>query len=273
MKKSVLRKYAHLTAKVGVNIQKGQDVVVYASVDQEELVSYVVEECYKLGARQVLVEWSSDRITKLAYQKESVKILSTVNPWVIEKQKYYCKQLPAFIFIDSDDPDGLKGIKQSKMAEVAKNRYPILKPFRDERENKYQWTIIGAPSKAWAKKVFPDLPYRRAMEKLWDAILYTSRVTDDPIKAWDEHNKDLEKRTKFLNSLNLDYLHYQSSNGTDFKVWLGENILWEAGGERTLGSNIFYNPNIPTEECFTSPIKGKAEGKVVATKPLSYQGQ
>lgn len=273
MKKSILRKYAKLTAKVGANVQKGQDVVVYANVDQELFVSYIVEECFRLGAKRVMVEWGSDKITKLVQQKESVKVLSEVTPWVIEKQKYYCKDLPAVIFVDSDDPDGLKGVNQKKMAEVMKNRYPILKPYRDERENKYQWTIVGASSKAWAKKVFPELSPNKAIEKLWEAILYTSRVTDDPIKAWDEHNKDLEKRTKFLNSLNLDYLYYQSSNGTDFKVWLNDKVLWEAGGEKTLGSNIFFNPNIPTEECFTSPIKGKAEGKVVATKPLSYQGQ
>ncbi len=273
MKKSILRKYAKLTAKVGANVQKGQDVIIYAAVDQELFVSYIVEECYRLGARQVFVEWSSDRVSKISLIKESVKVLSEVHPWVIEKQKYYCKELPAMIHVDSDDPDGLKGVDQSKMAEVMKNRYPILKPFRDERDNKYQWTIVGAASKPWAKKVFPDLPVNKAMEKLWEAILYTSRVTDDPIKAWNEHNKDLEIRTNFLNSLNLDYLHYQSSNGTDFKVWLSNQILWEAGGERTLGSNIFFNPNIPTEECFTSPIKGKAEGKVVATKPLSYNGQ
>ena len=273
MKKAVLRKYARLTAKVGANVQKGQTVLVYASVDQEELTSLIVEECYKLGAKEVFVEWNSDKITKLAYQKESVDTLSTVHPWVIEKQKYYNKELPAMIYIDSDDPDGLKGVNQAKLAQVRKNRYPILKPYRDERDNKYQWTIIGAPSVAWAKKVFPDLPKRKAVEKLWEAILLTSRVTEDPIKAWNEHNADLEKRTKYLNSLDIDFLHYESSNGTNFRVWLSNNILWEAGGEKTLGSNIFFNPNIPTEECFTSPIKGKAEGKVVATKPLSYQGQ
>ena len=273
MKKSILRKYAKLTAKVGANIQKGQDVIVVGSVDQELLVSYIVEECYKLGARQVIVDWSSDLITKLQLQKESVETLSEVAPWTIEKQKYYNAKLPAFIYIDSDDPDGLKGVDQGKLAKVQMNRYPILKPYRDERENKYQWTIIGAPSVRWAKKVFPDLPKGKAVEKLWEAILLTSRVTDDPIKAWKEHNEDLEKRTRYLNSLDIDFLHYESSNGTDFKVWLSNNVLWEAGGERTLGSNIFFNPNIPTEECFTSPIRGKAEGLVVATKPLSYQGQ
>ena len=273
MKKSILKKYAKLTAKVGANVQKEQDVVIYASVDQEELVSYVVEECYKLGARKVTVEWNSDRVTKLAYLKESVKTLSEVTPITIEKQKYFNSKLPAMIYIDSDDPDGLKGINQSKMTEVAKNRYPILKPYRDERDNKYQWTIIGAPSKAWAKKVFPNLSSKKAIEKLWEAILFTSRCNDDPIKAWNEHNADLAKRTEYLNSLDIDYLEYKSSNGTDFKVWLNDKVSWEAGGETTLGSNIFFNPNIPTEECFTSPIKGKAEGKVVATKPLSYQGQ
>lgn len=273
MKKSILRKYAKLAAKVGVNVQKGQDVVIVASVDQEDLVVYVVEECYRLGANKVTVEWGSDRLTKIHYQKASVETLSEVTPQMIEKQKYYNSKLPAMIYIDSDDPDGLKGINQQKMATVMKNRYPILKPYRDERDNKYQWTIIGAASKAWAKKVFPDLPAKQAVNKLWDAILYTSRCNEDPIKAWNEHNADLEKRTNFLNSLDIDYLEYKSNNGTDFKVWLNNIVKWEAGGERTLGSNIFFNPNIPTEECFTSPIKGKAEGIVVATKPLSYQGQ
>lgn len=273
MNKSILRKYAKLAAKVGVNVQKGQDVVVMASVDQEELVTYVVEECYKLGARKVSVEWNSDKITKLTYQKQSIDTLSEVTPVVIEKQKYYCDKLPAMIYIDSDDPDGLKGVNQAKMAKVMQKRYPILKPFRDQRDNKYQWTIIGAPSAMWAKKVFPHLSKGQAIKKLWEAILLTSRVTDDPIKAWEEHNADLEKRTNFLNGLDIDYLEYKSSNGTDFKVWLNKIVKWEAGGERTLGSNIFFNPNIPTEECFTTPIKGKAEGKVVATKPLSYQGQ
>ena len=273
MKKAVLRKYAKLIAKVGANVQKGQCVLLYANVEQKELAALVVEECYRLGAKEVFVEWDCDKITKLAYQKESVDVLSTVHPWTIERQKFYNQELPAMIYIDSDDPDGLKGVSQAKLAEIQKRRYPILKPYRDERENKYQWTIVGAPSVAWAKKVFPDLPKRKAIEKLWEAILLTSRVTEDPIQAWKEHNADLEKRTNYLNSLDIDFLHYESSNGTNFKVWLSNNVKWEAGGEVTLGSNIFFNPNIPTEECFTSPIKGKAEGKVVASKPLSYQGQ
>ena len=273
MKKSMLKKYAHLIAKVGGNVQKGQDVWVLANVDQEELVNFIVEDCYKLGARRVFVRWLSDKINKTMYQRESVEALSEIPNFEIERQKYLVEKNPVMIYIESSDPDGMKGVDQEKLAQVMQNTYPIIKPFRDQRENKYQWVIAGAASPEWAKKVFPNLSKKKAVEALWDAILKTSRCTDDPIKAWKEHNKDLEKRTDYLNSLNLDYLHYTSSNGTDFKVWLLPNALWMAGGERTLGSNIFYNPNIPSEECFTSPEKGKAEGIVYSAKPLSYNGE
>ena len=273
MKKSILRKYAQLIAKVGANVQKGQDVIIYAEVDQELLASYIMEEAYKLEARKVTVEFSSTLCSKISLKKAKVKDLAEVTDWQIEKQKYINKKLPVYIYLESSDPDGLKGVKQSKLSAISRLTYPILKPLREERENKYQWVIAGAASPAWAKKVFPDLPKGKAVEKLWEAILYTSRCNEDPIKAWEQHNKDLENRTNFLNSLNIDYLEYHSSNGTNFKVWLNELVKWEAGGEYTQGSHIFYNPNIPTEEAFTSPIKGKAEGVVVSSKPLSYQGQ
>ena len=273
MNKSTLRKYAKLIAKVGANVQKGQEVVISANVSQELLASLVSEECYKLGASIVTVEFTSDLTAKVAYKKASVKNLSYIPEWRIEKEKYRNKVLPSFIWIDSDDPDGLKGVNPMKMAKVAQRVFPIMKPLRDERDNKYQWTIAGAPSEAWAKKVFPNLSKKQAVKKLWENILYVSRCTDDPIKAWDEHNANLLKRSSYLTSLDIDYLEYHSTNGTNFKVWLSNEVKWEAGGEYTLGSNIYYNPNIPTEECFTSPIKGKAEGTVVATKPLSYNGQ
>lgn len=273
MKKTVLKRYAHLIAKVGGNVQKGQDVIVRANVDQELLVSYVVEDCYRLGARNVSVIWDSDKVTKVAYKKESIKSLSYVPEWKIEKERYINKTLPVFIYIESSDPDVMKGVNQEKIAKVRKAIFPIMKPFRDERDNKYQWVIAGAASKEWAKKVFPGVPSKKATEMLWEAILKTARCTEDPIKAWEEHNADLAKRTSYLNSLNLDYLHYESKSGTNFKVWLIPNVDFLAGGERTLGSNIFFNPNIPSEEAFTSPMRGKAEGIVYSSKPLSYQGE
>ncbi|MCQ2792983.1 MAG: aminopeptidase [Bacilli bacterium] len=273
MKKSTLKKYAHLIAKVGGNVQKGQNVELYVAVDQEELANYIVEECYKLGANTVAVRWTSDKVEKTTLKKESIKSLSHFYDYELAKQQYLCDELPVMIHIESSDPDAMKGVNQAKVAKVRMAQYPVIKPYRDKRENKYQWTIAGASSPAWAKKVFPNLSKKKAVEALWDAILKTSRCDEDPIKAWEEHNADLAKRTKYLNSLNLDYLHYTSKNGTDFKVWLLPNVDWLAGGEKTLGRHVFFNPNIPSEECFTSPAKGKAEGIVYSTKPLSYQGE
>jgi len=271
--KSILKKYAHLIAKTGANVQKGQYVTVIGALDQELLVNCIVEECYKLGAYQVTVEWQSDKVTKTQYKKASVKALSEFPLWKEEKQKFINKTLPCYIFIESEDPDAMKGVNQKKVSEVHRNNIKNVKKYRDERDNKYQWVVAGAASKAWAKKVFPGVPAGKAVNMLWDAILKTSRCGDDPIKAWEEHNADLDKRTKYLNSLNLDYLHYESKRGTNFKVWLNEKALWLAGGETIKHTGVYYNPNIPTEECFTSPIAGKAEGIVYSTKPLSYNGE
>ena len=267
MTKSKLKKYAELIVQVGANVQSGQDVLIYAGVEQKQLVTYVVSECYKRKARRVEVNWECDEISKIKYKKESIKTLSEVSEITHAKQRYMCDKLPVMIYIESSDPDALKGVNQGKIAKIRQNQYPVLKPYRDQRENKYQWVIVGASSKAWAKKVFPNLPTNKAVEALWDAIMKTSRCDEDPIKAWEKHNANLAKRTNYLNSLKLDYLHYTNKKGTDFKVWLLPNVKWEAGGERTLGSNIYYNPNIPTEECFTSPAKGKAKGIVYSTKP------
>jgi len=273
MNKSILKKYAHLIVKVGANVQKGQYVTVVANLDQELLANYVVEECYKAGAKLVDVDWRSEMISKTQYKKASVKAMSEFPTWKEEKQKYINKTLPAMIYIESDNPDSMKGVNQKKVAEIHKNIISNIKKYREERENKYQWTIAGAASKAWAKKVFPGVSASKAVNMLWDAILKTSRCNDDPIQAWADHEKELAKNKDHLNSLNLDYLHYESSNGTNFKVWLNEKAKWLSGGETVKETGVFFNPNIPTEECFTTPIAGKAEGIVFSTKPLSYNGE
>lgn len=273
MKKATLKKYANLIAKVGGNVQKGQNVELLIDVNQELLAKLIVEECYKLGANRVDVRWTSDKIDRTVYKKGSLKSLSHMYEYEIEKQRYLTSELPVMIYVESSDPDVFKGLNQEKLSKSRQARMKIIKPFRDQRENEYQWTIVGAASPEWAKKVFPDMPKKKAVEALWDAILKTARCDDDPILAWKNHNADLLRRTSYLNSLNLDYLHYTSKNGTDFKVWLLPNVDWLAGGEITKTSRIYFNPNMPSEESFTSPAKGKAEGIVYSTKPLSYQGE
>lgn len=273
MKKTVMQKYAKLIARKGVNVKKGQEVIVSASLDQPEFVKMVVEECYRAGASKVTVEWSFQPITKLHYRYRSLKTLSTFEKWEIEKLEHKCETLPATIFIESDDPDGLKGIDQTKVSKASQAKYPIIKPYHDKMDNKYQWCIAAVPGEAWAKKVFPGERTSKAVEKLWNAILYTSRADgDDPVKAWEEHNADLKTRFEYLNSLGIESLHYTASNGTDFTVGLIPDALFMGGSELTLDGREF-NPNIPSEEVFTSPMKGNAEGIVYATRPLSYRGE
>ena len=139
-------------------------------------------------------------------------------------------------------------------------------------ECKYQWCIAAVPGKAWAKKVFPHLSPAQAVEKLWESILACSRVTDDPMQAWRDHNADLEKRCQYLNALNIRELRYRSQSGTDFTVGMIPEAVWRGGGETSLTGH-FFNPNIPSEEVFITPMRGKAEGLLVSSMPLSYQGQ
>lgn len=273
MKKSVLRKYAQLAVKTGVNLQKGQGCVISAQVDQHEFAEIVAEEAYRAGAKWVMINWGDQNFTKLAYRHETVTQLSRVEEWEKAKMQHMVDTLPAMIHIASADPDGLKGLNVAKMQKAGAARGKVLKPYGDAMDNKYQWTILAVPSAKWAKKVFPEDRTSMAVQKLWDAILKTTHVTadNDPRAEWEAHNKKLREQCEKLNALDLDYLHYESKNGTDFKCWLIPGAKWH-GGCDTLPNGISYNPNMPSEEVFTSPMKGKCEGTLVATLPLSYQG-
>ena len=272
MKKTVLRKYAQLIAASGVNVQPGQEVFIAADLDQPEFVKLLVEECYKRKAKKVVVDWSYQPLQKLHYRYRTLTTLSKLDNYEEARWQHYVDTIPCRIYLLSEDPDGLKGINQEKMAKSQQRLYPVIKKYRDQIENKYQWCIAAVPGAAWAKKLFPELRTSQAIEKLWEAILSTSRVDEDPMAAWEAHNKDLHDRCQYLSGLGIRELRYKSANGTDFTVGMIPEAQFCGGGETSL-QGIFFNPNIPTEECFISPMKGVAEGIVYATKPLSYQGQ
>ena len=273
MNKTRLRKYANLIARCGANVQKGQEVIINAELDQPEFVKMVVEECYKAGAAKVSVDWSYQPLTKLSVRYQKEKTLGTLEKWQIEKWEHQAEVLPCKIYLMSEDPDGLAGINQKKYAKAMASRSKTIKPIRNRMENKYQWCIAAVPGKEWAKKIFPGERAGVAVEKLWEAILSTSRVDEDPIAAWEKHNADLKKRYEYLNSLGIKELKYKASNGTDFRVGLIPEGVFLGGGEETQGRGVYFNPNIPTEEIFTSPKKGDADGIVYSSKPLSYGGQ
>ncbi|RKJ39414.1 aminopeptidase [Acutalibacter sp. 1XD8-33] len=274
MKKSIMRKYAKLAVQKGVNLQKGQGTVIRASVSEHEFAEMVAEEAYRAGAKWVRIDWNDQAVTKLAYRHETVTQLSRVEDWEVEKAKHSVKELPCMIAIASADPDGMKGVNPVKLQKSMIAQSKVFKPIQDEMENKYQWTIVAVPSKAWAKKVFPGERTSTAVEKLWGEILKAVRITEDndPVAEWNRHNETLREKCQALNALNLDYLHYKSSNGTDFTCWLIPGGKWCGGSDTLKTTGVEYNPNMPSEEVFTSPLRGKCEGTVVSTLPLSYQG-
>ena len=182
------------------------------------------------------------------------------------------------IYILSYDHNGLAGINQAKYTKAMQEKMKVIKPYRDQMDNKYKWCIAAVPSAAWAKMVFPGVRTSVAVEQLWKAILMTARVIDkdgnmlDSDIEWFHHNRNFAKRCEILNKAGLKALKYKASNGTDLTVGLMEQGSFLGGGEYTLGGE-YYNPNIPTEEVFTTPKAGEAEGIVYSSMPLSWRGE
>lgn len=272
MENSVLKQYARLIAAVGANVQPGQEVLLYAGLDQPEFVAEVVDACYRQGAKKVWVEWNYPPLQKLHTVYQTEETLETVTDWEKAKLQHMVDTLPCRIYLESDDPDGLNGIPQPKYSNAMAARSKIIKPYRDAIDNRHQWCIAAVPGTAWAEKVFPELKGEAAVEALWKAILFTSRADRDPVAAWEAHNGDLKARCAYLNGKQLRTLRYRSANGTNLEVGLIPTAQFMAGSEDTL-SGVTFQPNIPSEEVFTTPMRGKAEGVVVSTKPLSFQGQ
>lgn len=273
MDKNKLRSYAELIARLGVNVQPGQEVIIRSESEQMEFLEMLTEQCYLAGASKVTIEWRCQALQKLDIKYQSDEVLGRVEPWEEQRLKEKSEKLPANIYLDSDDPDGLAGIDQDKWAKAQQARYKVTKPYRDAMENKYQWCIAAVPGVKWARKVFPGLDDETAVEKLWEAILKCSRADEDPMEAWRAHNARLKARCEWLNSLKLRRLVYKSEmSGTDFNVGLIPQMLFMGGAEGLPDSGVLYDANIPSEEVFTTPMKGDVEGLAVATRPLSYRG-
>lgn len=271
----LLQKYAKVIVRTGVNVQPGQVVMLTVAVDQAKFGMMVMEECYQAGAKKVNINWSCDQETRMNMLYAKEETLSKVLPWEEAKLQQMVDDLPCRIFIESDDPDALAGIDPQKLSAVMQARGKVNKKYRNQIEDKHQWVIAAIPSAAWAKKCFPELSEEDAIQKLWDAILQTVRVNEenDPVAEWDAHNKFLSEKAAWLNEQKFEKIAYHSSNGTEFEVTLIPGAKWEGAGTINPLNQAYYIPNMPTEEVFTSPMAGKCEGTLVATKPLSWNSQ
>ena len=273
MDKTKLRSYARLIARMGLNVQPGQQVVIRTEPGQLEFLEILIDECYQAGASKVNLEWRFDPALRLDIKYQSDETLGRVEAWEEKRLAERCSTLPANVYLDSDDPDALTGADQDKWGRALQKRFTVTKPYRDAMENKYQWCVAAVPGLNWARKVFPELSGEEAVEKLWEYIFRCARVDDDPIAAWQEHNRNLKARSAWLNSLKLRRLYYKSeSSGTDFNVGLMPQMRFRGGADERDGMAVDFNANIPSEEVYTTPMRGDAEGIVYATMPLAYRG-
>ncbi len=276
-----LQDYASFLIQAAVEIQKNNELIIQADVEQAPLVKHLVEAAYKAGAATVRVDWGMEAINRLHYQHQSEDRLSEVAPWLLTRYAQDCDRRRAILYVHSADPEALVGIDPALLSRIRQKHYAVLHPHRDRCDAQYVWVIAAAASPAWAAHVFPDLSPEAGTEALWQAIfkacgLDLEQGVEHAVQAWHKHQQTLERRAAQLSELDLRKLTYHSSNGTHFTCELIPGVRWGGGGESTQVPSPWqqhFSPNVPTEEVFTSPFRGRAEGWVVATKPLSWNGQ
>lgn len=275
MNAKILSTYADLIIRTGVNLQKGEMLVINAPIDSRGLVEKVVKSAYKAGARNVEVQWLDDKISRLNYKYRSKKELTKIPDWVIKQKDHYIDEKIAFLRILSDNPESLKGVNPEKVAAARRASGKALAKFRDYTgSNKLRWCIAAYPQKDWAKKMFPELSPSAAMKKQWEYIAETMRLNcDDPIKAWEKHQNEISRRCELLNGAKIKTFTYKNSLGTNFTVGMPQGYIFCGGAEKGALDGIRFTANMPTEEVFSCPDRRTANGKLVAAMPLCRNGQ
>ena len=272
--KSLLTKYAKLIVKVGVNVQKGQFLVINSPVQALPFTQELVKQAYKAGAGDVYVNFSDPTIGRYEIDFKSKEALADVPDWVVARAQHYIAKGICLIGVTSPDPYAMEGADAQKMQTASTAAAIKLKELRAyTMSNQGQWCVVAYPNDQWAKKVFPDLSKSQANKKLLEAMLkavYVSKEVD-PIEYWNTHNKFIHERSEKMNKYNFKTLHFKNSLGTNLKVDLVPGHIWHGGADVT-SKGVVFNPNIPTEEIFTMPSKRGVNGKVYASKPLSLRG-
>lgn len=267
-----LQKYAEVIVKVGANVQKDQKVWINCTTEALPLVYKITELSYKMGASDVNIKLTDDKLSRLHAEYKSEEVFSTIPKWLVDERNDYLDNNVVFIHILSSSPDLYNGIDSKKLGAYARNMGEAFKYYRSRVMNDLNsWTIASYPSTDWAKLVFPEDDEDMAKAKLFEAILKTVRIdSENPVTDWKEHQKKLTEKAQYLNNKNFSALHYKAK-GTDLIVGLPKNHIWVAAGSKNVKGDHFV-PNMPTEEVFTAGDKYRVDGFVTNKKPLSYQG-
>lgn len=267
-----LERYAELLVVKGCALKQGQELFVRSPLEVAAFTRKVVACAYAHGAKLVTVQWGDQQTDRLAYDNAPQEVFDTMPEWAALRNNSMARNGAAVLTILSDDPQIMKGVDQRKVMARIVAGHAQCKEFYDALDRgRCVWCIAGAASPAWARQVFPQLGEQEAVEALWEAILDTSRVTDDPAAAWDEHRASFDARKAWLDKQGFSALHYTAPNGTDLTVGLIEGSHWEGGGQEGADGTYFF-PNIPTEEIFTSPHRLRTSGTVHSALPLIYNG-
>lgn len=268
-----IENYIELIIKKGINLQKNQILVINSPVETYDFTRKVVEKAYECGASEVVVHWNDEISVKYRYLYASDEVFDIFPEWQKESMEYYRKKGAAFLGFHANDPDNLKDVNKERVARAQKARSLALKEYYENiMRNSNQWCVIAAPTKAWAKKIFPELDEVKAADELWKLILKIVRADkNNALEEWNEHLENIKNRSDYLNSKKFRKLRYKNSLGTDLEIGLPENHIWLGGGENSL-EGVYFVANIPTEEIFTLPNREEVNGVVVSSKPLIYGG-
>ena len=269
-----LQEYAALLVQVGLNVQKGQTLVISSPVECAAFARMCASAAYDAGCREVVMNWHDDALAREKFLRADSEVFDEVPLWRQHFFNDYARQGAAYLSISAEDPEHLKGVDPDRLVRSQRVGGKALEPFyRLQMSSGFPWCIASIPIPSWAARVFPDVPVEQAVAKLWDAIFHTMRITGDGKSAqrWREHIDRLAQRCETLNTLRFKTLHYTNSLGTDLTVELPKNHIWESGADVTKAGQPFV-ANMPTEELFTAPLREGVNGVVYASMPLVHDG-
>jgi aminopeptidase len=269
-----LDRLAEVAVRVGLGLRPGQELVLTAPIEALPLVRRITDHAYRAGALLVTTFYADDPCVLSRFEHAPDASFDYAPVWLQDAIAKAFKNGAARMAIAGTNPALLGGQDPAKVARANVAASKASKPAMELiTRHEINWTIVAAATPEWAKLVFPGEPVDQAVTKLWEAIFHASRITgDDPVQDWLDHGARLKQRVDMLNAKRFSALHFKSKDGsTDLKVGLADQHLW-AGGGTTAGNGVYCQPNIPTEECFTTPHKDRVDGVVRATKPLSHQG-
>jgi aminopeptidase pepS len=274
MNQDLLKKYAALVIRVGVNLQHNQPLVIHAPIGCADFVHALASEAYDVGAYDVAVNWNDEELSHIRFQKAASERFKEFPAWRKDFYDDHAARGAAFISIAASDPDLYADIDPKRLTEASQTAGKALMDYRARlMSNKNTWCVVSVPTTAWARKVFPHRSDDDAVQCLWAEILHAVRVSEeeDAVSAWHAHIKRLQKITAFLNNRSFVELHYHSSLGTDLRIELPKGHIWMGGAEKSAEGTLFA-ANLPTEEVYTLPKRNGVNGIVFASKPLHYNG-